>query len=503
MGGPLKSLVGQTAIYGMSSIVGRFLNYLLVPLYTNLFLTDEYGVVSEFYAYVSILLVLLTYGMETGFFRFMQNEKYNKDSVFSTSLLSLTFTSVLFCLIIVAFGKPISFSIGYSANIEYVVLLGLTVALDALSAIPFALLRNKNKALRFATIKFINIGLNIGFNLFFLVFVPFALGNDNFIFNTFYPKLDVGYIFISNFMSSFITLLLLAPEIKQGYKFSAFDFSLLKDLLKYSYPLLFAGLAGMMSENFDRILIKYLTVVPDGILDPDKFVMSQVGIYGANVKIAVLMTLFIQAYRYAAEPFFFSYAGKQDSKLMYAKVMNYFIAFCVFIFLGIMLFIDFTKYIIDSSYHEGLSIVPILLIGKIIFGIAFNLSIWYKLTNKTGFGAALAFIEVFFSISLNIILIPVVGYYGAAWAAFGAYVAMMLVSLFLGNRYFPVPYQYYKILSYFALAIIIYVLNLFLRNITDYYLFWNFLFLVFYAYIFTTIEKINVRNVIYGLIKKK
>jgi len=499
---PIKSLISQTAVYGLSSIIGRFLNYLLVPLYTNLFLTSEYGVVSEMYAYVSILLVILTFGMETGFFRFSQNEKYNRQSVYSTSLTAISFISIFFCLLLFIFGKQISISINYESNVEYIVLLGLTVALDAISAIPFAKLRNENKAYRFALIKFINIGFNIGFNLFFLVFVPFVLGPDNFVYRLFYPGLDVGYIFISNFISSFITLLLLSREIKAGIFPYSFDFKLLKDLLSYSYPLLLAGIAGMMSENLDRILIKYLTVVPDGIADSNTYIMSQVGIYGANVKIAVLMTLFIQAYRYAAEPFFFSYAKQSDSKLMYSRVMNYFIGFTLFIFLGITLFIDFTKYIIDSSYHEGLGIVPILLLGKILFGIAFNLSIWYKLTNRTRFGAILAFIEVFVSVSLNVLLIPVIGYMGAAWAALGAYFMMMIVSFAWGNKYFPILYNYPKILLYFGITICIYALNLYSRTITPYYLVFNFIWLLIFVFLFIKIEKINLK-LAFSALKKR
>ncbi|MFN8256451.1 MAG: polysaccharide biosynthesis C-terminal domain-containing protein [Bacteroidales bacterium] len=493
---PIKSLIGQTAIYGLSSILGRFLNYLLVPLYTSLFVPSEYGVVSEMYAYVSIFMVILTYGMETGFFRFSQNTEYDKNSVYSTAMFSLVTTSVIFVILIFFTGGFISGLMGYSRFPEYIVLLGFTIALDAVSALPFAKLRNENRARRFAIIKFINIGVNIGFNLFFLVFLPEFFGTDNFIYNIVYPNISIGYIFISNFLASLVTLLFLIPEFYSVSFKNHFDRLLLKKLLIYSLPLLLAGMAGMISENFDRILIKYLTSVPAYIVDKEEYIMAQVGIYGANVKIAVLMTLFIQAYRYAAEPFFFSNAKNKESKRLYAMVMDYFVFFGLFVFVLITLFIDFTKYIIDSSYHEGLGIVPVLLIGKIFFGIAFNLSIWYKLTNRTNFGALLAFIEVIVSVLLNILLIPVFGYFGSAWAAASAYFFMMFVSFWLGNKYYPIKYNYLKVFAYFLIAICIYLINLYLRNTISYYLVANLFMIMLFLALFIYIEKFNLSNLV-------
>ena len=374
--------------------------------------------------------------------------------------------------------------------------------MDALAAVPFAKLRIENKAKLFAIIKFINIGINIGLNLFFLIIVPKYFADDNFISKTFFEGLDVGYIFLSNFIASLLTLVLLLPQLLKAFTPYIIDFKLLKKIFIYSYPLLFAGIAGMMSENLDRILLKYFIVVPTAVIDANQYVMHEIGIYGANVKIAVLMTLFIQAFRYAAEPFFFNYSKNSDSKLMYARVMKYFVVFGLFIFLGVTLFIDYVKFIIHASYHEGLAVVPILLISKLIFGIIFNLSIWYKLTNKTHFGAILAFVGAGISILLNVLLIPKIGYMGSAWASIAAYGTMMLISFALLSKHYPIKYDLRKIFIYFVTALCIYFVNIYLRKVTEYYLFLNFLFIISFVYLFVKLEKINIRSLLKGLIKK-
>lgn len=487
MTNPIKSLIGQTAVYGLSSIIGRFLNYLLVPLYTRIFLPHEYGVVTELLAYVGFLLVFLTYGMETGLFRFSQNDKYRKEDVYSNSIGSLFTTSLIFILIVLIFYGNIADLLNYVQNPEYVLILGITIGIDAFSAIPFAQLRIKNKSARFATIKFINIGLNISLNLFFIVFCPRVLGENNFIFKHLYPQLDVGYIFISYLLTSIITLLLLLPEIiKIKLKF-LFNRQLLKKMIIYSLPLMFAGLMGMTSETLDRILLKYLIIVPDGIINPAHYIMSEIGIYGANAKIAILMVLFIQAFRYAAEPFFFNYSKNSDSKELYARVMKYFIIFNLFVFIGITLFIDFVKIIIDKNYHDGLIIIPILLLGKVFFGIIFNLSIWYKLTNLTKYGAIIAFSGAFISITLNVFLIPKYGYLGSAWASFFSYLVMMVLSFLIGRKYYKIEYDLLNIFFYFIIALSIYFVNIVIRELTDYYNFVNILLIV--SFLITIIKK--------------
>ncbi len=491
MANPIKSLIGQTAVYGISSILGRFINYLLVPLYTYVFLKYEYGVVTELTAYVGFLLIVLTYGMETGLFRYSQQKDFSKQQVYSTVSTSVLATTLIFILFVFLFYDKIAVLLDYANHSEYILLLGFTVGIDAFSAIPFAELRIQNKAKRFAIIKLSNIGLNVGFNLFFIVFCPKFCGNDNLIYSLFYSNLDVGYIFISYFLASLITLFLLLPEIRTAFANYQFSGNLLKQILKYSLPLMLAGLAGMTTDTLDRILLKYLIVVPDGVANAHQYIMGQIGVYGANAKIAILMVLFIQAFRYAAEPFFFNYSDKSDAKELYARVMKYFVIFGLVVFVGITLFIDIVKYFIGTSYREGLVVVPILLIAKLLFGIVFNLSIWYKLTNKTKYGAYLAFTGAVVSISLNFILIPHFGYYGAAWTSVVSYSVMMFLSFFLSRKFYKINYDIKNISLYFIIALTIYFINIYIKQVFNYYLIINiFMVLVF---LFFIIKKEGIR----------
>ncbi|RLD75539.1 MAG: lipopolysaccharide biosynthesis protein [Bacteroidetes bacterium] len=432
--------------------------------------------------------------METGLFRFSQNKDYTKEEIYSSTLTSLFITSLSFIILVLIFYENIAQLLDYANNPEYIFLLGITVGLDAFSAIPFAELRIRNKAKRFASVKLINIGLNIGLNLFFLLFCPLVLGEDNIVFQYLYPKLDVGYIFISYFITSVITLFILSPEVLSVFKKFTFNKQLLRRMFKYSLPLMVAGLAGMTSETLDRILLKYMIVVPEGIQNTGEYIMGEIGIYGANLKIAILMVLFIQAFRYAAEPFFFNYSKNTDSKELYAKVMKYFIIFGLFVFIGITLFIDIVKWMIDTSYHEGLYIIPILLLSKLFFGIIFNLSIWYKLTNLTKYGAILAFSGAFVSVILNIILIPKYGYLGSAWASFFAYLLMMILSFLLGKRYYKIKYDLLNIFIYFIIALLIYLLNIVVRELMEYYIIINVLLIISFVLIVIKKEKISIKS---------
>lgn len=458
MASHLKKLAGQTAVYGFSSIIGRFLNYLLVPLYTNLFLTSQYGVVTDLYAYAGFLFVLLTYGMETAYFRFSEKHQ-NPEKVFSTAISPLLITTSVFLSIIILFAQPIADILRYPNHKEYIIWFALIISLDVLSTIPFAKLRRENKAVKFAVFKFINIGLNIGFNLFFLLLCPYLLKhNPNSFIRFFYSEnIGIGYIFISNLIASAVTLFLFIPDFfKTKYTFSK---TILKQLLIYGSPLLFAGLAGMINEVIDRVLLKYLIVVPANISNTNDYIFSQIGIYGANYKLSILITLFIQAFRYAAEPFFFSHSKEKKAKETYAKVMNYFIIFSLLIFLGIMLFIDIAKYFINENYWSGLKIVPILLLANLFLGVVYNLSVWYKLTDKTKFGAYIAGIGALITIVLNFILIPKIGYMGSAWATFFCYFTMMTVSYFWGKKYYKINYPLKKIFLYTFLALLIFFIS--------------------------------------------
>lgn len=447
-----KKLAGQTAIYGLSSIIGRLLNYLLVPLYTRIFVPEVYGVVVELYAYVGFLLIILTYGMETGFFRFAQI-KDDFERVYSTIITSLISSSIFFVILVYLFLGPISGVMQYGGNPEYILWMAVIVAIDAIIAIPFAKLRLKEKALKFAVIKIINISVNIGSNLFFLVLCPriAAENPESSILIIYSAEIGVGYVFVSNLIANIVTLILLLPEIF-NVRFS-FDKRLLRQILLYSIPLLVAGLAGMINETLDRILLKYL--LPD-----DVNAMEQIGIYGANYKLAILMTLFIQMFRYAAEPFFFGHHKEKNSVETYANVTKYFIVFGLCIFLGVMLYIDILKYFISEKYHSGLSVVPILLSANLFLGILYNLAIWYKLKDLTKYGALIAIIGALITVILNMILIPYIGYMGSAWATFICYLSMVIISYFWGRNHLKVPYDLKKIAVYFLVTGIFFAISL-------------------------------------------
>ncbi len=452
----IKNLAGQTAIYGLSSIVGRFLNYLLVPLYTRIFAPAEYGVVSEMYAYVTFLMVLYTYGMETAYFHFTEKNKkdsgsWSEDQVYGNGIFSLFCSSVFFSGLLILFSQFIATKLGYPDHADYIKWFAWILALDAITSLPFARLRREGRAKRFATIKLINIILNIGLNIFFLVICrDNYLNHTSSIFNFYKPEYGVGYVFISNLISSFATVLLLLPEL-QSLRFK-FHPRLLKEMLVYSFPLLIAGFAGMVNETFDRAVLKYLV--------PDKAsALQQLGIYSACYKLSILMTLFVQTFRYSAEPFFFSQQHKEKSRELYARVMNYFVICCCIIFLMVMLYLDVIKYFIGPQYHSGLKVVPVLLIANMCLGVYLNLSMWYKLIGQTRYGAFFSVIGAIITIVFLFLLIPMMGYMGAAWATLICYASMMLISYFTGQRVYPIPYNISKLLIYFGVALGIYFLS--------------------------------------------
>jgi O-antigen/teichoic acid export membrane protein len=450
----IKKLAGQTAIYGLSSIIGRFLNYLLVPLHVVQFTTDQYGVITEMYAYVAFLVVLLTYGMETAYFRFSNKEGQDAGHVFNTALSSIVVSSGLFILVSIFFNQPIANWLKYPNHSEYVSWFAMIVGLDAISSIPMAKLRALNKAKIFALVNLSNVAINIGLNLFFIAYCmpAYQSGESNWLIDNFYsPEIGVGYVFISNLVASIFKFMILLPFMRmRGFKL---DNELIKRMLIYAIPLLVAGLAGIVNETLDRVLLKRMLYDEIGGIAT----LSQLGIYGACYKVSIIISLFIQAFRYAAEPFFFAYSKEKNSKETYAKIMNYFVVVCTTIFLGVLLYMDFIKYFIpNQDYWEGLKVVPILLMANICLGIYYNQSIWYKMTDKTYMGAYIAIMGAIITIVLNIILIPIMGYMGSAWATLICYGAMVLVSYFLGHRHYPIPYQVSRILFYIVLALLIY-----------------------------------------------
>ena len=460
MSNPLKKLAGQTAIYGLTSIVGRLLTWFLVPLYTSKFTPDQYGIVTEMYAYVAFLVVFLTYGMETAFFRFSTLKEHEPKRVYTTVIYSLIATSFTFILISFLFEQPIANWLQYPNNPEFVTWFALIVGLDAISSIPLAKLRADNKALKFVTVNFANIIVFVGLNLFFLAYClpKHHAGETNWLIETFYnPKIGVGYVFISNLIAVCVKFLLLLPEIiKARY---GFEISLLKKMFIYALPLLIFGLAGIVNETIDRIMLKRILLETYTL----KETMSEIGVYGACYKISIIITLFIQAFRYAAEPFFFAQEKEKNAKETYAKVMTYFVIVCAIIFLGVMLFIDVIKYFIpNEEYWIGLKVVPILLFANIALGIYYNQSIWYKLSGKTKYGAYIGIFGAIITIILNYWWIPILGYMGSAWATLICYVSMMLLSFVLSRKYYPIKYNLPKVFLYLGLAFGLYFLTAYL-----------------------------------------
>ena len=429
----MKSLAKDTAIYGISSIVGKFLNYLLVPLYTYVLTqTADYGIVTNLYAWTALLLVILTYGMETGFFRFANREGYDSASVYKTTLLTLLTTSTLFAVVCVLLRQPIANLMGYEAHASFIAMMAVTVALDAFSCIPFAYLRYQKRAILFAGLKLLFVILNIAFNLLFLI----VLG-----------KHDVTYVFVSNILATAIQTAILVPfTLPKGGRYSL---SLLGELLHYSLPLLILGIAGIMNQTLDRILFPYLYVGEDA--------QAQLGIYGACFKVAMVMMMFTQAFRYAYEPFVFSKHKDRQSVGAYADAMKYYIIFSFLILLMVTCWLDIFCYIIGPAYWEGLKIVPIVLWTYVFQGVYFNLSFWYKLKDETRWGAYFSLIGLAITLLIQILGVPQWGYMASCGSSLVCYLVIMLISYWIGQKKMPIPYDIKQIGKYFLLTLVLLV----------------------------------------------
>jgi len=461
---PLKDLAGQTIVYGLPSIIGRFLSYLLVPLYTYTFSTGDYGKITFLYAYISFINILLTYGMETSLFNFSRLEE-NKKKVYRTILLSVVCTSVLFIILIGTFRETIAGWVHLPEHPEYIVWLAIILGTDAVCAIAFAKLRQLNKARRFATIKTLNIVIYILSNLFFILICPIIYKHPESFFYSliqpvYNPTIGIGYILISNVIASVATLLMLVPdllgagkgsEIHEVSSVQIFDLVLWKRMMPYAMPLVFAGLAGMVNETLDRVLLQYLL--------PKDISWQQGGIYSACYKLSIIITMFVQAFKYAAEPYFFANAHEKDFTKTFADVVKYFIIICLLIFLGTMLNLSWIKYFVSKNYWSGLQVVPILLMANLCLGVFYTLSIWYKLGNKTLYGAYLTIIGAIITIVLNIYWIPRIGYIGCAWATLICYATVMVLSYFMSRKQLPVKYDFFRISIYFALSLILYFVS--------------------------------------------
>ena len=439
----MKILAKETAIYGVSSIVGKFLNWMLVPLYTYVLQQQsDYGIVTNLYAWTALLLVILTYGMETGFFRFANKEGENAQTVYSTSLITLFTTSLLFAIVCVVWQTPIADALGYPAHSEFIALLSIVVSMDAFASIPFAYLRYKKRPLQFAALKLLFVFLNIALNLFFLVLCP-KIQDWNVISSWYNPNYGVGYVFVANIIATAIQTLCLLPYIV----IKGFSWTLLRQMLKYSLPLLVLGVCGIMNQTLDRILFPFFYTGADA--------QTQLGIYGACFKVAMVMMMFTQAFRYAYEPFVFAKHKDKESVEAYADAMKYYIIFSYMILLGMIFYLDLLKFIIAPSYWEGLKIVPIVLWTYIFQGVYFNLSFWYKLTDKTQWGAYFSLIGVAITFSLQAVFVPRIGYMASAASSTICYLVIMLMSYFIGRKHLSIPYDLRRIGIYTAIVVAI------------------------------------------------
>jgi O-antigen/teichoic acid export membrane protein len=426
----LKSLAKDTAIYGLSSIVGRFLNYLLVPLYTHYMPKDsgDYGISTNVYAYTALILVLLTFGMETTLFRFANDEKYKSDTVFSTAFATVGSLTAVFLVLIFAFISPISSTLGYAAHPDYLLMMAVVVALDAIQALPFSYLRYQKRAIRFASLKMLFIVLNIALNVIYFV----MLG-----------KTSVFYVFFINLLcTGLITFFFLPDMFRIKWQF---DGRLLRQMLGYSWPILILGIAGILNQVADKII--FPLVYPD---EADANV--QLGIYGSCVKIAMIMAMITQAFRYAYEPIVFAKSKDADKTQYYASAMKYFIIFTLLAFLCVMGWMPVLQYIIGADYREGLGVVPIVMAAEIMMGVYFNLSFWYKLIDKTIYGAWFSLAGCAMLLAVNILFIPQYGYWACAWGGVAGYGTAMVLSYIVGQQKNPIPYPVKDIALYVILA---------------------------------------------------
>ena len=444
----LGSLAKQTAIYGLSSIVGRFLNYLLVPIHTHRMAAESggYGIVTNLYAYTALLLVILTFGMETTFFRFSNKENVNPDKAFSTAGLSVGFVSLLFLILVSLFLKPIAGALDYALHPEFVEIMAIIVAFDAFQSILFARLRYENRPIKFMTLKLSFIVLSLLLNLFIFYLAPYLKEHYPAMMSWYQTSYQVGYIFIANLICTTLVFVGFVPEIKK-LRFGI-DRNLLKQMLKYTWPILLLGLAGILNQVADKIVFKKIVPGIEG--------EEQLGIYGACVKIAMIMAMITQAFRYAYEPFVFG--GKRDTadRENQAKVMKYFIIFTLLAFLAVVMYMPLLQYLVGADYRAGLRVIPIVMMAEIFMGIYFNLSFWYKLIDETWWGAIFSAIGCAVLLAINFIFVPKYSYMACAWGGFAGYATCMVLSYFVGQKKSPIPYDLKSAFLYFALAMVLF-----------------------------------------------
>ena len=489
---PLKKLLGDTAIYGLSSIIGRFLNYLLVPLYTYKIAAESggYGVVTNLYAYTGLMLVLLTFGMETTFFRFSNKENTNPEKTLSTSLIAVGSVALFFVLLITIFLKPICNTLNYASHPEYVEIMAIIVALDAFQAILFSRLRYENRPIKFASLKLLFIVLNIAMNLFIFLVAPNIYQQYPSLMGWYNPDYQVGYIFVVNLICTSLVTFGFIPELR--HLRNGLDKGLLKKMLKYTWPLLLLGLAGILNQVADKICYRYIVPGQEGEV--------QLGIYGACVKIAMIMAMITQAFRYAYEPFVFGNDKDKNNKEVQAVVMKYFVIFTMVAFLAVMMYMDILKFIIKDDYWDGLKAVPIVMMAEVFMGIYFNLSFWYKLIDKTWWGAIFSGIGCAVLLAVNFVFVPKVGYMACAWGGVAGYGVCMVLSFLIGRKKYPVPYETGRILLYMGMAVALYLLStIYQPESLVARLAYNTIYLIVFvvvAYILDIKKVINISNIL-------
>jgi len=453
----IKKLAGQTMWYGGSSIIARLLNYLLTPYLTSILLTSAYGEMSMVYALIPFLNILFTYGLETAYFRFIQDKEKAPD-VYNTITVSLIVSTISLTVLMLLFRRDLASLISLEEHPEYITWSTVIISFDALSAIAFAKLRQEGRPIKYASIRIAGILINIAVVVFFLSICPALLKkNQNSPLLLFYnEKSEVSYVFIANMVQSVVTFLLLWKEFF-AFRWK-FNRKLWREIMVYAMPLIIAGFGGMINETFDRIMLGWWSTAPNPL--------SEVGVYSGCYKLAILITLFIQAFRLGAEPFFFKLAGGENPQKTYARVMKFFVIVVCLMFLVVALYIDVWKYFLRKhEYWTGLKVVPILLLANIFLGIYYNLSIWYKITNKTMAGAWITIIGALLTILINYLFIPRFGYMACAWATFICYGTMMVISYIWGQKAYRIPYAWKKLVAYMVIVVILYLLHLLFAKI--------------------------------------
>lgn len=481
--GHLRSLAKQTAIYGISNVLIRFINFLVTPWFTRIFPRDDYGIYIELYAYIAVLQIILTYGLETGFFRFAGNAQ-NEKKYYSTILTSIISSSLIFVVAFIFFKEQVN-NIFHYQNSEIFIWFAIINAVDAVSAVPLARLRMENKAVKYGLIRIGEVIFTVLLILFFYVVCKNAYinGSNNIFASMYDSSFPVKHIFVANAFASVFKLLLLSRLLNIKFRI---DFSAWKQVVFYSIPLMLAGLPGVLNDLLDRIMLRYL-------LPGSENQLEQLGIYGACLKIAVIISIFTQVFRYGAEPFYFRIAKEKDAKAVFADVMKYFVIASLFICVFIALYLDAFKYLIGNQFREGLHVVPVLLMAYMFFGIQYNLSVWYKLSDLTKYALRITALGITVNILLLILLVPNYGYTGAAWAKLFSFIVMVVHSYMLGQKHYPVNYQTKRIVAYIIVAAVVVIasgLIKFENSIFD-FVFRTCILCVLFAVVYK-VEKLNV-----------